>query len=444
MDFVLQYKESPAGESPYITYDKNNNRAGLLGLLYRQEADLACFGTGLGNERYYAADALISHTQDSLVWMAPAPGLRSNWDSVYIAFSTNIWILVLVFLITIGMTFRYLSANTDDVLFSDISKCILDSWSATLNLGITSRPKSQKMKCFLTFVLLYAVIISAAYQSFLITLLTSHRKARGFNTIEEAVDAGIVAYVFPSGMYMYNQSNHRTWNKILAEGGHVFDTSYNYTKTLFIVVKPPYAVSLMIQYSADFIVRKYFLRHSGPLARALSPFFTTYPITFYMSPGHPLRYVINEKVARLMEAGLPEKWLQDVLRDAEDRDYGQGGENDDERKALSLAHLEVTFLILGFGLTISLIGFILEVIAKKSINQMLWRPSFLFSQPSFNQETYLGPCRGVENSIRQAWRNLRPMKRMLKHPIPCKSLWSQDNRRKYSCRGLRIFRISSL
>lgn len=362
-NFTLKYKESPEGENPFLIYDQAQKRVGLLGLLYRQEADIACFGVGLGNDRYYAAEALDPHTQDTLVWMIATPSPTSNWDSVYIGFSSGIWTAVSIILVTIALTFRIIAIRTvDSTAFPNISKCFLESWSATLNLGIVSSPKSDLMKAFLAVVLTYAVIITAAYQSFLITLLTSKRAAKGFECIEDAVDAGLVAYMFPSGLYQYNQTQHDMWNKILSNNGHIFET--NYTKILTRIASRKDAVSLMIHYASDFIIRKNFMVSSQPLVKPLSPYFATYPVTCYMAPGHPLKNLFNNHVSRLVEAGLTGRWLEEILQGAENRAVvlqGYGGGEAHTR--LSLEHLEVTFLILGTGMAVSSLVFFAEELA---------------------------------------------------------------------------------
>ena len=92
-------------------------------------------------------------------------------------------------------------------------------------------------------------------------------------------------------------------------------------------------------------------------------------IGWAMTPGCPYRSQFNDYIRRLLEAGLLDLWLKEVIQDPKrrnenpvepDENDAPTPKNEDGQKPLGLEEVQGLFYIIIFGWIISLMAFILE------------------------------------------------------------------------------------
>lgn len=346
LNFSMQYKTTPPGENAWVLVSAAGKLSGLFGLLHRQEADIAAFGCRLTADRYFAVEALHSHTEDWFMWIVPTPGPASNWDSIYVAYSFQIWITIGVFLLLVSWTFNFIANHQQEAQDrTTFMRCLMNMWSLTLNIPIPKPPNSFLLRSFMMTFSLYAFNLASAYQSYLTTLLTAKRQGKPIETPEEAIDAGLIAYLFTSGKNSYNQSDHQFWNKVLSPNHHEYAMNSSYMMRYVAVEKT--GMMLYNKNSANYlVVEKFFQKKGRPIIRMLTPKFSNFDITMFVSPGHPLKNVLNRKIKQLMEGGFTQLWLHETAVP----NAALFEATVDDTKPLTMHHLQMVFVILTVSL----------------------------------------------------------------------------------------------
>lgn len=358
-NFKIKYIELPENMSPYIIY-QNGKPSGFHEMLHKQELDMMLFGVRINDLRNQIADPLDSYTEDALVWVVPTPHLKPHWTSISNAFTNQCWILISVFFIICTVTMILIthiqSWTVEHPFFRTASSCMLTSVGIMLNCAVP-HPKSTLLRLFIFMFSMFAINLTSAYQSSLITLLTGRRYYKVFETPMDAVEGGVTTYLFPSGKNTYNQTDFDMWNIILQPGRHVY--SEDYISTLKKIANNKSAMILMAENPAKYEISTRFMTKSQqPKILILKEKFSYYKVTVYMSLGHPMYEHFKRKVNQLVEGGIVEHWLKEV--------FSLSSQNlvtdDDSSKILTVLHLEGAFFIWGFFLLVSFLVFCCELI----------------------------------------------------------------------------------
>ena len=198
----------------------------------------------------------------------------------------------------------------------------------------------------------YTVNIVAFYESSLITFLTSPRSGKEYETLEEAVDVGLIAGLYPGGD-IYDMKDP-FWRKVLTPGRHVYSMEYGLlletihkNKTMF-----GYGGEIGLKHKSN----EYFEKKGEMLSFKIMEERSTIYFASIMAPkGHPLLSLLRFYIMRLVESGLVEFWADELVR-SKPKDKTR------DPFPLALMHLHGLFLLCLGILALSFIVFIFEIV----------------------------------------------------------------------------------
>lgn len=128
----------------------------------------------------------IPYYQDDLTWCVGKAELASLWLNVFAIFSLATWIsaIALIFLIAYIL---YIFSQFEGIQSKNMSWSILIALSMCLNTPGQFHPKWLFLRLYFVAVFIYGMHFNAAYQSFLISVLTRPRFNPQVNTLTSAI-----------------------------------------------------------------------------------------------------------------------------------------------------------------------------------------------------------------------------------------------------------------
>lgn len=355
LNFHIEYKNVPPGEHGWFSKRVNNRVTGAFGLLDRLEVDILFHGASIRLDRYLIADIIAIHTIDQVFWIAPKYPHSFDWKSPFIVFRLNLWVLILISLILTSFVVYYLT-KPGCISFTGID-AFFQVLAQMLFTPISYHHNSYLYRTFMMVFSFYTLTIVALYQTSLITFLSSPSSGKQYETLEEALDDGVVAGLF-SGIE-YNTSNHDFWNKVYQPGRYKNITDYSGTLEII-----HYNKSMFVRGSnvnLKFRANEFFLKKGERMMyQKMQDLSDVYFVAMYTSIGHPLLPVLRDYIMRLVESGLVEFWQDELLMERK-KIKSKG------KKPFPLAwvHLKGVFLMGGVMLAFAVLVFVCEVVHAK-------------------------------------------------------------------------------
>lgn len=265
--------------------------------------------------------------------------------------------MILVVLIITSVVVYYLTKSHGEFTFIDAFFQVV---AQILNTAIHYRGNGILYKIFMLIFSFYILIIVTSYQTILITFLTTPRSGKQYESVREAVDDGLIAYLFESGKRGFNQTDHDMWNIILSPNRHVWSDDYPNMIKLVAINKTTF--TLQRKNVAEFEIHKNFLHEDNePMVYIIPEKFASYWIGMFIPYGHPLTNLFKMNTLRLFQSGIFEFWEANLKRTNRHRRNAVNGDDEGQVK-LSLMHLKGAFIVfLGF-LSLAVFVFVLEIL----------------------------------------------------------------------------------
>lgn len=373
LGLTVEYVNSPINENPRVTVSWGKFR-GIFGLLYRQEADIGSAGVTIFLSRAAASTPLPPHTLEEMAWCVPRIERTTNWESLYGAYSPQVWLLFGTSLVSIILVlyfeewvkhFKKYERGAKPAQMGEqtfLNTCLFVT--ATSMDNQLPRAKKQTFRLFWGVVLLFFMTTGTMYRSGVVTLLTAPHPARQIRTLTEAYDAGLVFSFIHAARTMLNSTNHEFWNQVLQPGRHFISDN----ATLLIqnvVFKKTHTVlgSLLL---CDYYGNVYATENGDPLILTMPERFYLAPIYMFMSPGNPLTPLFSDKTQRLIESGFPEFWKKDIMYRTKIKRSGHKivSSPSSSPKVLTVEQLRAVFFLLLFCLLGSFVVWVFELLQK--------------------------------------------------------------------------------
>jgi hypothetical protein len=128
----------------------------------------------------------IPYYQDDLTWCVPKAKLAPTWMNVFVIFSLTTWMAAILTQNITG-TILYFLAKVENVYKENIFWAMLQSLNLSLGQCAHYSPRKIYTKCFLVGLFVYGIHFNAAYNSFLISVLTRPRYQPQVLSVEQAV-----------------------------------------------------------------------------------------------------------------------------------------------------------------------------------------------------------------------------------------------------------------
>lgn len=336
-----------------------------------------------GNNGYDDFIEPFEHTfpviQDKLCILIKKAEMIPAWTDVIYAFDPSVWLSILfliIFFALIWVIFKK-KHQTDK---TEIQNIFIFTSIAMLQILIDApltklRFKYLSERFLVATFLTWGLILSGVYRSTLSTFQTQPNSLHDLNTLEEVAKSKYLIYTnswsvanetFPS------DSNDPTLRKLFLKT-QLYSKYANYTE----VAKGYYAVLGRYGLGDVALYQKQYLSTKGDLMlHYVKQCPRKYHLTYILPKNSIFRSKINHFISRMVQSGLPQKWLQDMKFNEthSHRHYLiQKTINETEyyEYSLTLEDLQVAFFILIIGYTIGIGILIIEMLKKDFIIKIL-------------------------------------------------------------------------
>jgi len=316
-NFTLEKIPLPKGESLWTTRYSNGTTCGAFGLLDRQAADLAFACIMLNKERYNLAESLPTYFFDSLTWFVPPPDLESHASNIIEAFPSKYWIAIFLTTVIALCAFLLIVKVEELVLTSEPPQsmigAVLRVFAITISSPFTLTSRSTLIRLLTFAFAIYSLHITTIYQASLYNLYKSNSYTNVYSSLEDAVNNNLFVWLKESTKNLYD-NNDPLWNRILQDGKYAYLDGDLETPFDQVVVNKSAIVlfikSTMLVYIKEFYTNEY----NQPLMRYIPEKFSTYPVTLFLSPGHPLFHVMKKTMYNILASGLVDHWVSRSIR----------------------------------------------------------------------------------------------------------------------------------
>jgi hypothetical protein len=337
----------------------------------RKESDV---GFASAPYSYNASDKIdhtIGYVQETVKWFGPLPKLSPHWKRPVIIFTPLMWLLLLIVYLIVSLIFWSL-ANVnifvnEHVTYQNAVVCFLHTFSVVMGVVVFFRPHTWILRLFFIVWVYYCLLISTAYQSSLISVLTHPQFEPPFDTVEKLLNSRMPYGYIPPIKRWYNESEDAA-SKIILEKGIECTTLDECLKR--IVSTQDFAVCGLGLHTLYLSYQKTYSYSAGPKFVPFKDEVVSYLASMFFRSGSPLLESFNRIIYRLVETGMVQKFWenikmvhiankeQDLHEDGNKEADGDG----DDAVVLTVAHLQGEFILLLLGLICGLIVFVIELL----------------------------------------------------------------------------------
>lgn len=306
--------------------------------------------------------ASIKYYQDDLTFCVPNALPRPSWMNVFAIFNAAIWFVVLSLLVTSGYLLWLLS-RVDNESQGNFTWGFMQALALTLNTYATYVPKKLFIRLFYICLTFYGMHFNTAYQSFLISVLTSPRFLTQVSSINMAIEQG---FHFKGSEDAFNYFRNLPTPAAMHIVEH-FEICKDIDQCLAEIAKDRFlAVAVSREHSEN-----------SPLMKKTNMFCFTrtnniynFLVSILARRDHHILSRINRNIRGILEAGLLSKWQGDSQRESDLQSTGPGEEDEDSGQiVLKVEHVQGAFFVTGIGLVVSFVVFLLEILSYKLLQK---------------------------------------------------------------------------
>ncbi|XP_045611359.2 ionotropic receptor 21a-like [Procambarus clarkii] len=338
-------------------------------------------------------DYTVSIEPDTLTFSMAAPSHAPSWVSIYYPFTFTVWLLILMVLVLVPGSLLVLSRTGEVVPEATAEGASVNTWRGSilqatfravqettgtlLGQGLSRKlPSSTPFRILLGVWLVFGLVVSTAYRGNLTAFLTVPKYSPRAETLHQLIESGARATVpMDDGVDLikfFGNSGSRDFQILSRRVYMVPDTMKGLRQAM--ERKEAY---LYIRKFLEAMIAQYFTDKNGRsglyVAREnISPGFAAWPII----RDAPFKQPLDRCLVALVEAGLSEKWMNDMLDDAKrasrmrdrvtlqhpDAMKDATFQEQEDLRPLSLTHILGPLVCLVLGLLLSLASFMLEML----------------------------------------------------------------------------------
>ncbi|XP_060810809.1 glutamate receptor ionotropic, kainate glr-3 [Amyelois transitella] len=382
----------------------NGSFSGLLGEMVNGKADMA-----LGNLQYNPyhlelTDLSIPYTSQCWTFLTPEALTDNSWKTLILPFKLYMWIAVLLVLLITGIIFyglakyymnlqelkkekQFVKSNKnvqkqeDDLdekpvglyLFGEIINSILYTYGMLLVVSLPKLPTGWSIRLLTGWYWLYCILLVVSYRASMTAILANPAPRVTIDTIKELVDSKVTCGGWGLETKKFFEKSSDETQKIgerfeivedpfeaankIAKGTYAYYDNKDFLKYLSVKRRN----SLMNLDKAVNVTSNETETVSTDIERNLhimADCVVNIPISIGFHKNSPLKPLADIYLARIVEVGLVEKWLNDAMHPIRVLET-----NENEIKALmNLKKLYGAFIALAIGYFLSLVSLIGELI----------------------------------------------------------------------------------
>jgi Ligand-gated ion channel. len=310
----------------------------------------------------YFHDATRTHFTGAVTWFVPRERAIPRWQSLIKIFNPSFWLLVFLAYVLGSFTFWILgntqSGDKETASFRNIILIFLNVLSMMVSESVCKKPKHTGSQIFFLLWSVYCLLINNAYQSSLIGFLANPGNLPRINDLDNLLESGLELGI-QNGIQEFFSDALDPRNKRILKS-YVECNEYNYDLCL---KRMAYEGNLAVaggRIGLEFLAHTKYMKDGKPLYVPFKDNIQQGYMVIYLPRGSILLERINSIVLRLQNAGIIDKWVNDIRRK-----FGKHFDKalpEDDFCVLTLAHLEGAFYLLLLGMLLSTTVWFLEII----------------------------------------------------------------------------------
>lgn len=318
-----------------------------------------------------ATESLYPHMTDDLCILMVKGKKIPYYLYLFLIFKKEVWGILLGTIAFGTIIWKIIgNSSTQSWLMKFLTILRILSGNSLPNL-----PQIASERIFITFWLLYTLILVTAFMSKLTTALMEEKYYPSLDTLDKIQEAGLSVYGFGSVLKDIMKAFNGTSRMGLAKKLRTYDDRYdlaeyaknNITELLyeFCTVTP-----CMVNHERILRIIKFpgIGRHLFILKESLLPNY----LSFQVPKGSPLLDEFNSYLRKVIEAGLMLFWRDSVIHTQMTNGFLHPDDlfyetsKFSQIRALSLIHLQAAFMILFSGLLLSFLVFLMEIFIQRN------------------------------------------------------------------------------
>lgn len=299
--------------------------------------------------RFKNVEYTYPHQNDALVLLLPITQDIKKKRNLLSIFTTTTWILIIILIITLSLSLRI--ANKKLKTQTSFWPELMHVWAAFLGSSLVNfRRKKPIVQCQLVLFIFICSVFRTAFHSFLISSYISPSYVDKITNISDIKDTDLIIYTGRTFVKMVPKSTGLRERLVFITKKERYKKLYEFDPKAAYLMKAAYAEAIMNQMKNFKAKVPYYI-----LEEPLVPGFDNY----IFQKHSPYVHKINECLTKETQYGL---WFNFVPSYA--YDYYQSNSTSEDNISLNLQHVQLVFCLLGVGLLISLLVFLLELSCK--------------------------------------------------------------------------------
>jgi hypothetical protein len=314
-------------------------------------------------------DGTWTHFAGAFSWFVPNEKDIPRWQSLVKIFNPSLWLIVLLVYVLGSLTLWALAStqrsDRETASFSNITLVFMSLLSMILSESVYKKPKGAQTQMFFLLWSFYCLQINTAYQSSLIGFLTNPGHLPRINDLDGLLESGIELGI-QRGLKDHFNDGSDPRNKLILKS--YIDCDFE--TSLICLDRMAYKGDLAVaggRNGLEFLSYIKYMKNGKPLYVPLKDNIKQGHMVIYLRKGNILLKRIDSIVLRLQNAGLIDKWVNDIRRKF-GKHFGNVPINDDFC-VLTMSHLEGAFSLLLLGMLLSVTTWFLEIIHHSVVHR---------------------------------------------------------------------------
>ena len=341
----------------------NGTWTGLVGELLSERVDFAMsnFFISLMMNPYVQYSQAYNFDQGCIA--APAPKSLPRWISPVLPFSIETWIyFVIAYFVGVMILFviNYGGIRRETKNFHSWSYDFLYVLRLFTVNSPDVRPQSDPLRIYIGFLWLFATLMTIAYSANLIAFLSVIPKSSPIDTFKQLRESSLRI----GGVTFWQEAFRLSPDKDAQSFVDRFEPRTDLASVLDLVESGEFSLVESTNYLELYVAGRYTYGKTATVS-ILKQCLTTFNVGIALQKFSPLVENVGHVILRVVEAGLTQKWKDEVITEFRSRSRKQGklkAEPDIRIQPLSTEHLLGAFALFIISVSVSFIIFIGEFV----------------------------------------------------------------------------------
>ncbi|XP_015906302.3 glutamate receptor U1-like [Parasteatoda tepidariorum] len=349
----FEYEIVVPSDYSYGFKDAFGNWTGMMGMIARNETDMAFTYISVTEERSFVADFSVPYYNLEKTFIMNHASFLPKTAAFAYPFSSLTWILFFAVLLLMTVLFRSLIAPKDSMI-----SVFINVWGSSFAQGISYNPRSLSRRIPLGIWLIYSYFLILGYSSVLLSFLTSPikmKQIKDFKDLYTAVREGKMECLAAGPTLEAEYLSESIVPHFKGLGEYIKKNKWYFYPNISQIVPEDVAI----------LGNPTFLRiFFGPPEMYFysKDIFGDFPSGVAIRKDFCCKERFNQMILRILSGGLYKKFANDVVFKIElKRNLNSNYSHSALTSPLRLSDLSGVFIILGIGWAVAIFTLIMEI-----------------------------------------------------------------------------------